>query len=61
MGDYTLNDIIFNPAPLILCPAGQKDDADEEKLKVTFQNNKELLERLERQYNERKRSGQGIV
>lgn len=61
MSDYTLNDIKFNPAPLTLCPAGQEDGADTEELKITFQKNKELRERLERQFNERKRSGKRIV
>lgn len=61
MGEYTLNDIKFNPAPLTLCPIGQGDNADKEKLKKTFQKNKELAERLERQFNERKMSGQRIV
>lgn len=54
MSEYTLNDIKFNPAPITLCPAGQRDDVDEEELKQIFQENKELLERLERQFQERK-------
>lgn len=61
MNDYTLNDIKFNPAPLTLCPIGQGDNADAEELKMVFQKNKELMERLERQFNERKMSGQRIV
>lgn len=61
MSEYTLNDIKFNPAPLTLCPAGQGDNADAEELQRTFQKNKELMERLERQFNERKVLGQRIV
>lgn len=52
--EYTLNDIKFNPAPITLCPARQRDDADEEELRQIFQENKKLLERLERQFQERK-------
>ena len=61
MSEYMLNDIKFNPAPLTLCPAGQGDNTDEAELKKIFQKNKELAERLERQFNERKMSGQRIV
>lgn len=61
MSEYTLNDIKFNPAPLTCCPIGQGDNADEAELKKAFQKNKELAERLERQFNERKMSGQRIV
>lgn len=61
MGEYTLNDIKFNPEPITLCPIGQGDNADKEELKKTFQKNKELMERLERQFNERKVLGQRIV
>ena len=61
MSEYTLNDIKFNPAPLTLCPAGQEDNADKEELKKAFQKNKELMERLERQFNERKLQGQRII
>jgi len=61
MGEYTLNDIKFNPVPLTLCPVGQEDNADKEELKKTFQKNKELTERLERQFNERKVLEQRIV
>ncbi len=61
MSEYTLNDIKFNPASLTLCPAGQGDNADKEKLKKIFQKNKELMERLERQFNERKVLRQRIV
>lgn len=61
MSEYTLNDIKFNPAPLTLCPAGQGDNADEKELQKAFQKNKELIERLERQFNERKVLGQRII
>ncbi len=61
MSEYTLNDIKFNPAPLTLCPAGQGNNADKEKLKKIFQKNKELMERLEWQFNERKVLRQRIV
>lgn len=61
MSEYTLNDINFNPAPLTLCPIGQGDNADKEELKRTFQKNRELMERLEQQFNERKMSGQRII
>lgn len=61
MSEYTLNDIKFNPAPITLCPAGQGDNADKEELKKAFQKNKELMERLERQFNERKMQGQRII
>lgn len=61
MSEYTLNDIKFNPAPITLCPAGQGDSADEEELKKAFDKNRELMERLERQFNERKMLGQRIV
>lgn len=54
MSEYTLNDIKFNPAPITLCPAGQRDDVDEEELRQIFRENKELLKRLERQFRERK-------
>lgn len=54
MSEYTLNDIKFNPAPITLCPAGQRDEADEEELRQIFRENKELLERLEHQFLERK-------
>lgn len=53
MSEYTLNDIKFNPEPITLCPAGQSDDVDEEELRQMFRENKELLERLERQFQER--------
>lgn len=61
MSEYTLNDIKFNPAPLTLCPVGQGDNVNEEELKKTFQKNKELMERLEQQFNERKVLGQRII
>lgn len=61
MSEYTLNDIKFNPAPLTLCPVGQGDHADKEELQKAFQKNKELMERLERQFNERKMLGNRIV
>ena len=61
MSEYTLNDIKFNPAHLTLCPIGQGDNADEAELKKTFQKNKELAERLECQFNERKMSGKRII
>ena len=61
MSEYTLNDIKFNPAPITLCPAGQGDDMDEEELQRVFQKNRELMERLERQFNERKLQGQRII
>ena len=61
MSDYTLNDIKFNPAPLTLCPAGQGDNADKHELRKMFHKNKELMERLERQFNERKVLGQRIL
>ncbi len=60
MSEYTLNDIKFNPAPYTL-PIGQGDNADKEELKGAFQKNRELMERLERQFNERKMMGQRIV
>lgn len=61
MSAYTLNDIRFNPAPLTLCPTGQGDNADKTKLQKAFQKNRELAERLERQFHERKMSGKRIV
>ena len=61
MSEYTLNDVKFNPAPLTHCPAGQGDNADKDELKKVFQKNKELMERLERQFNERKVLGQRIL
>ncbi len=38
-----------------------KSNTDKEKLKKIFQKNKELMERLERQFSERKVLGQRIV
>lgn len=61
MSEYTLNDVKFNPAPLTLCPTGQEDNADKVELKKTFQKNKELMECLEYQFNERKMLGQRIL
>lgn len=61
MSEYTLNDIKFNSVPLTLCPIGQGDNADKEELEKAFQKNRELAERLEHQFNERKKSGQRIV
>lgn len=61
MSEYTLNDIKFNPAPITHCPAGQGDNVDKEELKKAFQKNRELIERLECQFNERKVLGQRII
>ena len=61
MSEYILNDMKFNPAPLTLCPIGQGDNADKEELKEKFRKNRELMERLERQFNERKMMGQRTV
>lgn len=61
MKEYTLNDIKFNPAPLTFCPIGEGDNIDEKYLEEAFQKNKELMERLECQFNERKMLGQRIV
>ena len=54
MSEYTLNEIKFNPGSLTLCPAGQGDNADKEE-------NKELMEQLVRQFNERKLQRQRII
>lgn len=61
MSEYTLNDVKFNPAPLTLCPVGQGDNADKDELNKIFQKNKELMECLERQFNERKALGKRIL
>lgn len=50
MSEHTLNDIKFNPAPLTLYSVGWEDNADKDELKKIFQKNKELMERLERQF-----------
>ena len=62
MSEYTLNDIKYTPAPLTLCPIGQGyDDVDAEEVEKEFQKNRALLERLQRDFNDRKRTGQRIV
>ena len=60
MREYTLNDIKFNPEPITLYPLGQKDDMDEEFLKADGKKNRELMERLFREFEERKVSGNRI-
>jgi hypothetical protein len=61
MSEHALNDIKFNPAPLTLYSVGWEDNADKDELKKIFQKNKELMEHLERQFNERKVLGQRIL
>lgn len=61
MREYTLNDIKFNPEPITLCPLGQGDDTDEEVIKTTGKKNRELMERLFREFEERKASGNRIL
>ena len=61
MREYTLNDIKYNPDPITLCPLGQKDDVDEEDLKADGKRNRELMERLFREFEERKVSGNRIL
>lgn len=61
MSDYTLNDIKFNPPPLTLCSLGQGDNVDEEVIKTTGKKNKELMERLFREFDKRKTTGNRIL
>ncbi len=52
----TMNDWGYNPSPLKEIPIGQgeiPDDVSEEELREGFRRNKELIESLEREYEER--------
>ncbi len=61
MSKYTLNDINFDPAPLSKFVPDPDYKADEEEIKRGYQKNRELMERLQRDFNERKMSGRRIV
>ena len=60
MSRYSLNDIEFNPEPVTLLKAGEEVDPDwdEEASLERSQKNREIGEKLLREFRERERNGQ---
>lgn len=62
MSEYTLNDIKFNPNPPTLCRIGEgKDTISESELREGYRKNREMMERLFREFEERKAAGNQII
>ena len=61
MSRHTLNNVKFDSSPLTLFVPDNDYQADEMELKQSFQRNREMMERLQREFYERKMSGQRIV
>ncbi len=56
MSAYTLNDNAFDPTPLTLyVPTGAELKVDENILQESFKNNRDLMRRMEKEFEERKR------
>ena len=58
---YSLNDIKYEPFPLTEYKPDPDYKVDDEALEVSFKMNKELMERLLEQFEERRRTNQRIV
>ena len=61
MSEYTLNDIKYNPTPLTLCAIGTDYKADRKKLDDSFKQNRELMKKLQSEFEQRKLSGARII
>ena len=56
MREYTLNDNSFNPDPLTLyVPTGTESQVDNAQLQESFKRNREMMQQMEAEFNERKK------
>lgn len=56
MREYTLNDNSFNPEPLTLfIPTGTESQVDEAQLQESFKRNREMMQQMETEFDERKK------
>ena len=57
MSAYTLNDNAYDPTSLTLyVPTGSKSEVDENKLQESFKKNKDMMQQMEQEFAERKKT-----